>query len=299
MSPATRLAAGSLAVGLVVLGLKTAAWLATGSVALMSDALESCVNIATAAAAFAAVRIAAKPADDGHPYGHAKAEHLSAVTVGALIVVAAILILTEAWGAASAGASRAVTITWPALAATAAASGINAVWARRLLAGGRRAGSAALVADARHLTADVLTSVGVLAGVLVAQATGLWWLDPALAALVAVSVLVAGWQVVRDSVGGLLDEAAPAEAQDLIRAAIAETAAGAVQAHDLRTRRDGRGLVIDFHLIVPGAMPVDQAHAICDRIEARIRRDLGQVNVTIHVEPETKAKAHAIAVPEA
>lgn len=296
MRPATRLAAGSLGIGVAVLGLKTAAWLATGSVALLSDALESCVNLATAAAAFAAVRVAARPADAGHPYGHAKAEYLSAVAVGVLIVVAAFVILSQAWSAAF-DAQRTVVLTWPALAATGAATAINVAWARRLLAGGKRAGSAALVADARHLMADVMTSAGVLAGVAMAWITGLWWLDPVLAALVAVSVLVAGWQVIRDSVGGLLDEAAPPETQERIRLAIAETAVGAVQAHDLRTRRDGRGLVVDFHLIVPGTMSVTEAHDICDRIEARIRRELGPANVTIHVEPETKAKTDAIDVP--
>lgn len=296
MRPETRLAAGSLVVGLAVLALKTGAWLATGSVALLSDALESCVNLATAGAALVAVRLAARPPDAGHPYGHAKAEYLSAVTVGVLIVLAAILILSEARDAAMAGA-RPVTLTWPALAATGAAAVINAVWSRRLLAGGRRIGSAALVADARHLMADVVTSLGVIAGVALAAATGLWWLDPALAALVAVSVLVAGWQVIRGSVGGLLDAAAPPEALDRIRAVIAEAATGAVQAHDLRTRQDGRGLVVDFHLIVPGDMSVTEAHDICDRIERRLRRELGRASITIHVEPETKAKADAIDVP--
>ena len=295
MTNATRLALGSLAVGLAVLLLKTLAWWLTGSVALLSDALESTVNLATAAAALLAIRVAARPADAGHPYGHHKAEYLSAVANGVLIVLTAFLILRAAWVSAT-GPATPLDLTATALLVSGAATVVNAVWARRLLIGGRRERSAALVADARHLVADVVTSIGVVAGVVLAWVTGLWWLDPLLAALVAVNVLVSGAQVIRESLGGLLDEAASPETVERIRAIIAGSATGAVQAHDLRTRHDGRVVFADFHLIVPGDMSVTEAHDICDRIEARLRAEIPDINATIHVEPEKKAKADAIAI---
>ncbi len=292
---ATHLAFGSLAVGLAVLLMKTLAWGLTGSVAFLSDALESTVNLATASAALLAIRVAARPADAGHPYGHHKAEYLSAVAAGVLIVLTSLLILHQAWDAVSAGAAIA-TPSGVAILVSGGATLVNALWARILLTGGRRVRSAALVADSRHLIADVVTSLGVVAGVALAWATGLWWLDPALAALVAVNVLVSGGQVIRASLGGLLDEAAPPDTVEHIRAVIAAAATGAVQAHDLRTRHDGRVVFADFHLIVPGEMTVTDAHDICDRIEARLKCDIADINATIHVEPEQKAKSDAIVI---
>jgi cation diffusion facilitator family transporter len=288
------LAIGSVAVALAVLALKAVAWLLTGSVALMADALESVVNVAAAAAALAAVRYSAMPADANHPYGHAKAEYFSAVLEGVLIVLAALLILHEAWGALL--APRPPEQAGVGLAVSAVASAANAAWALVLTRRGRALRSPALLADARHLWSDVVTSVGVIAGVGLVALTGMLWLDPLLAALTAVNILVSGWRLLRESVGGLMDEAVPAATLARIRRIVAEQAAGAIEAHDLRTRHAGRFTFIEFHLVVPGGMTVRESHAICDRIEAALKAELETAVITIHVEPEGKAKQTGVPV---
>lgn len=291
---ASRIAAGSVAVALLVLALKSAAWWMTGSVALMADALESVVNVAAAAAALAAVRYSALPADANHPYGHAKAEYFSAVLEGVLIVVAALLILHQAWGALL--APRAPEQAGLGLAVSAVASTANAAWAMLLMRRGRALRSPALLADARHLWSDVVTSVGVIAGVGLVALTGMLWLDPLLAALTAANILLSGWRLLRESVGGLMDEAVPPATLERIRRIVAEQAAGAIEAHDLRTRHAGRFTFIEFHLVVPGGMTVRESHAICDRIEAALKADLETAVITIHVEPEGKAKQTGVPV---
>jgi len=288
------LAIGSVAVALAVLALKAVAWLLTGSVALMADALESVVNVAAAAAALAAVRYSAMPADANHPYGHAKAEYFSAVLEGVLIVLAALLILHEAWGALL--APRPPEQAGVGLAVSTVASAANAAWALVLTRRGRALRSPALLADARHLWSDVVTSVGVIAGVGLVALTGMLWLDPLLAALTAVNILVSGWRLLRESVGGLMDEAVPAATLARIRRIVAEQAAGAIEAHDLRTRHAGRFTFIEFHLVVPGGMTVRESHAICDRIEAALKAELETAVITIHVEPEGKAKQTGVPV---
>ncbi len=294
MSKVLKIAYGSVAVGLAVLALKTLAWWLTGSVALLSDALESIVNVATALAALVALRIAAMPADADHPFGHHKAEYFSAVLEGVLIVVAAILILREAWGAWQ--DPRVIQAPWQGLAINLVAGVINAIWCSVLLRTGRRMRSPALEADGRHLLTDVVSSVGVTCGVVAAVLTGWAWLDPLLAALVAVNILWSGWEVVRHSIGGLMDEAAPEGEVEQMRALISANAAGAVEAHDLRSRRAGRALFVEFHLVVPGEMTVEAAHDICDRIETALHAAFDGSRVTIHVEPEHKAKHSGIVV---
>jgi cation diffusion facilitator family transporter len=294
MSTTMKLALGSVAVGLLVLGLKALAWWLTGSVALLSDALESTVNVATALAAVLAINVAARPADAGHPYGHHKAEFLSAVLEGVLIIVAALLILSEAWEGFRAPAP--VETPLQGLLVSGLATAINLLWAQVILRQGRRERSPALLADGHHLMADVVTSVGVVAGVLLATLTGWWWLDPALAALVAVNVLWSGWRVMAESLSGLMDEAVPEATLRRIHAAISAAAEGAVEAHDLRTRHAGRVTFIDFHLIVPGETTVRDAHEICDRVEASLMAAVPDARVSIHVEPEHKAKHTGIVV---
>jgi cation diffusion facilitator family transporter len=294
MSTTLRLAAGSLLVGALVLGLKLLAWWLTGSVALLSDALESTVNVFTALAALFAIRVAQRPADADHPYGHHKAEFFSAVLEGAMIIVAALLILREAW--AGFLAPRALDAPIEGLLVSGVATAINAVWAWVLIHRGRALRSPALVADGRHLLADVVTSAGVVLGVLLAVATGWWVLDPAMAALVAVNILWSGWKVMTESMSGLLDEAVPDATLRLIRDTISQAAEGAVEAHDLRTRHAGPATFIDFHLIVPGDTTVLAAHDICDRVEAALREAVPDARVTIHVEPEHKAKHQGIVV---
>jgi cation diffusion facilitator family transporter len=289
-----RLAVGSVGVGVVVLGVKLVAYLLTGSIALLSDALETVVNVAAAGAAVIAIWLGEKPADANHPYGHHKAEYLSAVLEGVLIVVAALLIFREAYFGF-------VRMTPPDYSATglgvsALASVINGLWAAGLVRVGRRERSPALLADGRHLFTDVLSSVGVLVGLVLARLTGWAFLDPALAVLVGLGILWTGWTLTRGSVGGLMDEAVEPALLTRIRRTIEETGEGAIEAHDLRTRRAGRATFIDFHLVVPGTMSVSDAHDICDRIERALREATPHLMISIHVEPDNKAKHSGIIV---
>ncbi|WP_323015708.1 cation diffusion facilitator family transporter [Devosia sp.] len=288
------IAATSLLIGLIVLGLKFLAFSVTGSIALYSDALESVVNVVTALVALGAVRLAQRPADAALPYGYHKAEYFSAVLVGVMIVIAAILILREA--AMSFMAPTLPTAPAQGLAISLAATAINAVWALVLRRHGRAVRSPALEADGKHLMTDVVSTIGVLAGLGLVYLTGWAILDPILATLVALNILWSGWGVIRESVGGLMDVAVPAEQQKTIRDIIATSAEGAIEAHDIRTRQAGKLIFIDFHLVVAGTMSVDDAHAICDRIEAQLRRAVDDVQITIHVEPENKAKHAGIVV---
>lgn len=294
MQRAIGIAWASVGIALAVLALKAAAWWITGSAALYADALESVVNVAAAGVALMALKFSALPADANHPYGHAKAEFFAAVFEGVLIVLAALAILWEAWAAWA--HPRAPEQPALGLAVSALATAINAAWAWRLGRVARAVHSPALAADARHLWADVVTSAGVLAGVGLVALTGRLWLDPLLAALTAVNILWSGARVIRESVGGLMDEALPDGQLARIRAAVRAHADGAIEAHDLRSRRAGRFTFLEFHLVVPGAMSVAEAHAICDRIEAALKAEIEGLVVTIHVEPEGKAKHSGIVV---
>jgi len=291
---AETIAAASVAVAVAVLGLKSLAWWLTGSVALFADALESVVNVAAAGAALVAIRYAALPADANHPYGHHKAEYFSAVLSGTLILVAAFIILNEAW--ASWNDPRAPVLTAAGVAVAVLATALNGGWCWVLFRRGRALKSPALLADARHLLADVVTSTGAIIGVALALATGLLWLDPLLAALTAVNILFSGVRLMRESVGGLMDEAMAPETMARIREVLSGAAEGAIEAHDIRARRAGRLAFIEFHLVVPGSMTVEAAHVICDRIEAALRAELGEATITIHVEPEGKAKHRGVVV---
>jgi cation diffusion facilitator family transporter len=291
---AAQLALWTVGVALVVLGLKFVAYLMTGSVALYSDALESVVNVAAALAALIALRVAALPADSNHPYGHTKAEYFSAVAEGVLIVLAALSIGREALGGLM--NPRELDAPYVGLLVNLGAGVINALWATRLLRAGAELRSPALVADGRHLRTDVLTSVGVLLGVLAAKLTGLTWLDPALALLVAVNILWSGFGLVRESVGGLMDTAVDPQTEGQIRRIMSEHGDGALEMHDLRTRHAGRLAFIEFHMVVPGEMSVQEAHNICDRLEDAIRAEMPDSSTTIHVEPQDKAKHHGVLV---
>jgi cation diffusion facilitator family transporter len=294
MNRVIMLAGGSILVAVVVLILKLLAYLMTGSVALLSDAIESIVNVATAIAAFIAIRLSAKPADAEHPYGHHKAEYFSAVLEGVLIVIAAIAILREAYFAFL--SPRQLDAPWHGLAVNAAALAINSGWAWVLIRQGRERKSPALVADGRHLLTDVISSVGVLGGVSLAAITGWAALDPALAALVALNIIWSGWGLVKESIGGLMDEAVPQVTLARIREIISANAEGAIEAHDLRTRHAGRMMFIDFHLVVPGSMSVSAAHDICDRIEKAVKEEFPDALISIHVEPDDRAKHSGIVV---
>ncbi|MCE8510233.1 cation transporter [Ruegeria pomeroyi] len=294
MSATIRIAIASIFVGALVLGIKTLAWWLTGSVALLADALESTVNVATAIAALIAIRIAARPADASHPYGHHKAEFFSAVLEGVMIIVAALLILHEAY--AGFLAPRAMDLPVEGLLVNGAATVINTFWAWVLVRRGRAARSPALVADGKHLFTDVITSAGVALGILLAIVTGWWLLDPLMAALVAVNILWSGFHLVRQSLSGLMDEAVSEDTLAKVRDIISREAGGAVEAHDLRTRHAGQATFIDFHLVVPGETTVFDAHEICDRVEAALKEAVEGAKITIHVEPEHKQKHSGIVV---
>ncbi|EKF17427.1 cation diffusion facilitator family transporter [Nitratireductor pacificus] len=283
-----RIAAWSIAVSLAIFLLKLAAWWFTGSVALFSDAMESVVNVVASSVAWYALRLAHKPADDDHPFGHHKAEYFSAVLEGVLIVLAALLILREAWMAFF--DPRQLEMPLLGLVITGVAALGNGLWARMLMSTGRRARSPAMVADGRHLWTDVVTSVGVVGGLVLALITGWLWLDPLMAAIVALNILWHGWHMVGHSLQGLMDVAV--EAGDLaeIERVVEENRDGALEFHDLKTREAGRARFIEFHLVVPSEMTVEAAHRICDRIEHALEKTLPGAQVTIHVEPEHKAK---------
>lgn len=294
MSTTIKIAIGSIFVGLFVLLLKLFAWWITGSVALFSDALESTVNVATAIAALIAIKIAARPADEGHPYGHHKAEFFSAVLEGVMIIIAALLIMREA----ALGFFEPVPLHAPyaGMAINAAAGVLNAVWSRVLISRGNALKSPALVADGKHLWTDVITSGAVLLGLLLAIVTGWSILDPLLAGLVGMNILLTGYRLTASSLSGLMDEAVPEKTLDIIRSIISDRAFGAIEAHDLRTRHAGQVTFIDFHLVVNGRTTVDDAHAICDRIEQALLAKLPGAQITIHVEPEYKAKHSGVLV---
>jgi cation diffusion facilitator family transporter len=289
-----RFALGSMVAGCLVLGLKGAAWWLTGSAALYSDALESIVNVAASLIAWVALRFAARPADANHPYGHDKAEFFAAVIEGVLIMVAALLIFDEAWS--SWIHARAVDMPLQALAMNAAATVINGIWSSVLITAGARLRSPALSADGRHLAADVVTSAGIVAGIGLAVFTGRWVLDPLLAAATGVYVLWSGVRMISASVSGLMDTAPEPAVVNRIRELVANSAAGAIEAHDLRTRHAGRLTFLEFHLVVPGSMTVAAAHQICDRIEDALKAEMGHLMITIHVEPEEKAKQAGVPV---
>ena len=298
MKSTLKFALGSIVIGLLVLACKVLAARVTGSTALFSDALESLVNLASALLAFYALLLSAKPAGREHPYGHAKAELLSAVATGAMILVAALVIfqraaaeLTHPTGLAPLGHGLGL-----GLALNGGAGLLNALWALTLRRVGRQGMSPALLADAQHLASDVLTSAGIILALL--GAALLHWpiLDPLVAIAIAVQIAAMGGFTVMRSLSGLLDEAPSAAITARIHALVRTHATGALEAHDLRVRQAGPASFLEFHLVVPGEMSVNAAHEICDRIEAALRAEMAGVVITIHVEPEQKAKKAGILV---
>ncbi len=294
MNKGERIAVGSVGIGCAVLGLKAAAWRITGSAAFFSDALETTVNVAASLIAFYAIRLAGKPADAGHPYGHQKAEFFAAVIEGVLIVVAALAIFAMAWTAFR--GPHALALPLRGIGFSAAGTVLNAGWSVLLLRTGKRLRSAALTADGRHLAADVVTSLGLIIGVGLVVLTGIIEIDPAVAALAGIYVLWSGLGTISSSVGALMDAAPDQAIVTRIRELLAESAAGALEAHDLRMRHAGRLTYLEFHLVVPGSMTVAEAHTICDRIESRLRAEMDYLVITIHVEPEEKAKHHGVPI---
>ena len=286
-----RYALYSVAASLATLALKFGAWWATGSVGLLSDALESVVNISAAVMALTALTLAYRPADSRHAYGHGKAEYLSAGAEGLLILVAAIGI---AWAAIDRFTHPTeLTRLGPGLIVAVAAALVNLLTARVMLKAAKRFDSITLEADARHLLTDVWTSAGLVAGLGVLLVAPPSWqiLDPILALVMAANIVRTGISLMIRSLGGLMDQALPPEELDTIGKAILAATDGA-QFHALRTRKAGPRRFIDFHLLLPGTTTVKQSHDICGRVEAELKSIFPNPQITIHVEPEEDPKSH-------
>jgi cation diffusion facilitator family transporter len=275
----------SIAAALLTIGLKTSAWWLTGSVSLLSDALESFINLAAASVAYLSLRYSARPVDASHTYGHEKIEYFSSGLEGGLILVAAggigWLALQRFFGVAKLEPSD----LGPGLIISSIAAGINGLVAWVLLRAGKKHGSLLLEADGKHLLTDVWTSVGVLLGLGLVALTGWTILDPILALLVAANILWTAFDLMRRSFDGLMDRALPAAEVTAIREAIRLHVGPNMDYHALRTRQAGTRRFADFHLLVPGEMNVREAHAVGDRVEEAIRAALPGIEVTVHVEP--------------
>jgi len=283
MSSLARYAWLSVAAALATMILKgVAAWL-TGSVGLLSDALESFVNLGAALLALWMLRVAAVPPDEKHPFGYSKAEYFSAVAEGGLIIVAALAIVAAALPRLI--EPRTIEAVGAGLAISLGATAINLGVALVLLRAGRRHHSVALEADAQHLLTDVWTSIGIVAGVGAIALTGWLILDPLIAVAVAGYIIWTGVGVMRRSVWGLLDRSLPEEEMRDIRAILEPYKSRGMDYHALRTRRAGRRRLVELHLLVPGEISVREGHRIADEIEERIRAALPGSAVLTHLEP--------------
>jgi cation diffusion facilitator family transporter len=292
---------GSVAAAILTIALKSTAYIITGSVGLFSDAAESGVNLLASLTALLSLRYAAQPVDAEHTYGHEKIVYFSSGLEGVLIIVAAIitagyaihrLLYPEALESLDIGSAIAI-----------AAALINLAVARWLLVVGRRHGSIVLEADGQHLMTDVLTSFGVVIGLALAKWTGILQVDPIMALIVAVNIMITGWRLMRQSFDGLMDRALPHSEQAAVRAAIEQHTGSKTTYHALRTRQAGARRFADFHLLVPGKSTVREAHALADKIEESIQAALPGIEVTVHFEPiespESWKDSELIAIEEA
>jgi cation diffusion facilitator family transporter len=281
-SSLTRFAWLSIAAAILTIGLKTAAYLITDSVGLLSDALESVVNLAGALMALAMLTIAARPADEDHAFGHYKAEYFSSGVEGTLILIAA----------ASIGLAAVERLVTPksleqiglGLGIAVAASLVNLGAALVLLRAAKKYHSITLEANARHLMTDVWTSVGVVVGVVAVSLTGWNRLDPVVALLVAANIVWTGVHIMRKSVLGLMDTALPIDEQNLIRDVLEPHRQAGVEFHALRTRQSGSHRFVSFHILVPGIWNVQKGHQLAERTEEDIRRALPNAIVFTHLE---------------
>ena len=283
----------SIAAALATILLKGLAWWLTGSVGLLSDALESFVNLAGAIVTLLMLGVAALPEDDNHAFGHTKAEYFASGFEGVLILLAAAAIAVAATDRLihpqplqQVGAGLAVSVV---------ASLINFGVARVLLRAGRRYHSIALEADAHHLMTDVWTSAGVLVGVAAVAATGWQWLDPLLALAVAANIVWTGWKLLHRSAEGLMDAALPAEQHQVVVQVLERHRGDGLDYHALRTRQAGARQFVSVHVLVPGAWTVARGHDLAERIEVEIRDLLPRATVTTHIEPlEDAASWHDV-----
>ena len=273
----------SVATAVAAIVMKTAAWWVTGSVGLLSDAMESFVNLASALFALAMVTIAARPADDDHQFGHTKAEYFSSAFEGLMIAAAAIAIV---WAAL-----RRLVKLQPlegvgiGLSLTIASSVLNGLLAWKMMAGSRQHRSVALEADARHLYADVWTSAGVVVGIALVEVTGWLWLDPVVAIGVAANIIREGARVVWGSIDGLMDKAVEPEVQASIDRTLARFAKGSVRFDDMVTRRAGSRRFLDVHMHVPASWTLGRAAALRGEVEEALMGEVAGLRASIQLLP--------------
>ncbi len=273
----------SVGAALVTILIKAVAWRLTGSVGLLSDALESGVNLVAALGAFWALTLAAKPADEDHPFGHFKAEYFSSGLESALILVAALGILHASLPRLL--QPQPLERLGLGLTLSLIATGINAAVAWLLLRASRRFHSITLRTDAHHLLTDVWTSIGVVVGIALVKLTGLLVLDPLIAIAVGVNILVTGWRLLVDTASGLLDRSIPASERDQLEALFASHAGEGIAFHALRSRVAGSRRFISVHVLVPGAWTVQVGHDFCERLERDVVTLLPRSHVFTHLEP--------------
>ena len=288
----------SIAAAVVTIGLKSGAWLLTGSVGLLSDAAESVVNLVAAVVALFMLRLAAKPADEDHHFGHTKAEFFSAAVEGGMIFVAALAIIVSSVNRflhpqplENIGIGLLISVV---------ASAVNGGVAFVLLRAGRRYKSMTLKADGKHLMTDVWTSAGVVVGVLLVALTGWERLDPIIAFAVGVNIIVAGFRLVAESTSGLLDRTLPDEENAEIVAVLLTYTTDDVKFHGLRTRSAGRFGFATFDALVPGSWSVRKAHDLVEVIEADIHAVAPDLDLRIHIEPREDPRAygdHPVEIP--
>ena len=273
----------SVATAVAAIVMKTAAWWITGSVGLLSDAMESLVNVASALFALAMVTIAARPADEDHPFGHTKAEYFSSAFEGLMIAAAAIAIV---WAAVQRFQNlRPLEGVGIGLTLTVGSSVLNGLLAWKMMAASRLHRSIALEADARHLYADVWTSAGVVVGVLLVEVTGWLWLDPAIAIAVAANIIREGARVVWGSVEGLMDKAVEPEVQERIECTLARFADGSIRFDDSVTRRAGSRRFLDMHMHVPASWTLGRAAALRGEVEQALMDEVPGLRASIQLLP--------------
>ncbi|MCR8896560.1 cation diffusion facilitator family transporter [Gordonia sp. GONU] len=286
----SRFAMLSIVTAVAVFGLKLLAWWVTGSVGLLSDALESIVNVIAAVGAFVALRVAAKPPDQRHNFGHTKAEYFSAVFEGVLIVVAAVIIVATAVDRLI--NPRELEEVGLGLGISVGATVLNAVVAWILIRTGRKHRSLTLEADGKHLMTDVWTTVGVVVGVFLVAWTGWLPLDPLIAIAVAVNIMVVGTQLVWRSGAGLMDSALPAEQRSAINDVLDRHRADGIVFHDIRTREAGHQRFVQLHMLVPGDWSVQRAHDLTEVVEDDLHAAVPDLNITTHLEPVNDPRAY-------
>ena len=273
----------SIAAAVATILLKGVAWKMTGSVGLLSDAIESFVNLAGALMALWMLTLAALPADEDHAHGHGKAEYFSSAFEGFLILMAALSIGYTA--IVRLLNPQPLEAVWVGLVVSVIASVINFATARILMAAGKKNNSITLEADAHHLMTDVWTSFGVIVGVALVSLTGWLWLDPAIALLVAANIVWTGYQLMRRSAAGLMDISLPADKLEIIEYRLDSYRQQGLAFHALRTRQAGGRAFVTLHVLVPGDWSVQQGHDWAERIEADIRLALPHTHITTHLEP--------------